>query len=114
MRPDIKDLRACPEVGGTVAFPAGSSPYPFGVDPYWHGTKVGGCMQTRPYCVVVGCGRFCLFGGRGGKVDQERLTGMYRRCSKASAYPKVHGAVKLRARQLHPHPPLAYCRGNAC
>lgn len=38
-RHDVKDLRACPELGGTVGFVRGGAPYRFGVDPVWHGTK---------------------------------------------------------------------------
>lgn len=37
--PEIWDMRACPEAHGEVLFVKGASPYPFGVDPVWHGTK---------------------------------------------------------------------------
>ncbi|KAL6762998.1 vacuolar proton ATPase subunit A [Haematococcus lacustris] len=35
----VPDLRDCSHAGGKVGFPAGSEPYPFGVDPSWRGTK---------------------------------------------------------------------------
>jgi hypothetical protein len=66
IKPDVRDLRACPEVGGTVMFPPDSAPYPFGVDPYWHGTKVG---EGLWYCMFIQL-RAQQDGGMGQRSDR--------------------------------------------